>query len=136
MRLLALLALVAGCTSLAPEYRQPEVDLPGEYPSSLSDSSSAIPLDWWKLYNDPALDELVASRGLADVVVGGAGYVAVGAVGDEPDNYEAAINYLYGNTQRADQKPAEDMYDRLTELVTELEQHKERLQRLIRMVTD
>jgi photosystem II stability/assembly factor-like uncharacterized protein len=46
------------------------------------------------------------------------------------------FNYLYGNTQRADQKPAEDMYDRLTELVTELEQHKERLQRLIRMVTD
>jgi len=61
MKRLALLALVAGCTSLAPEYRQPEVDLPEDYPSSLSDSSLAIPLDWWKLYNDPALDELVAS---------------------------------------------------------------------------
>ncbi|HKX39402.1 MAG TPA: hypothetical protein VJN20_12160, partial [Burkholderiales bacterium] len=61
MRRLALLALLAGCTSLAPEYRQPEVDLPEEYPSSLSDSSAVIPLDWWKLYNDPALNELVAS---------------------------------------------------------------------------
>ena len=46
------------------------------------------------------------------------------------------LNYLNGNTQRADQEPAADMYERLEVLVTELEQHKERLQRLIRMVTD
>ena len=46
------------------------------------------------------------------------------------------LNYLNGNSQRADQKPAADMYERLDVLVTELEQHKERLQRLIRMVTD
>jgi photosystem II stability/assembly factor-like uncharacterized protein len=46
------------------------------------------------------------------------------------------LNYLNGNTQRADQKPGQDMYTRLEVLVTELEQHKERLQRLIRMVTD
>lgn len=46
------------------------------------------------------------------------------------------MNYLYGNTQRADQKPAADMYERLDVLVTELEQHKQQLQRLIRMVTD
>ena len=46
------------------------------------------------------------------------------------------MNYLYGNTQRADQEPAADMYERLEVLVGELEQHKERLQRLIRMVTD
>lgn len=46
------------------------------------------------------------------------------------------MNYLYGNTQRADQEPGADMYERLEVLVGELEQHKERLQRLIRMVTD
>ena len=46
------------------------------------------------------------------------------------------LNYLNGNTQSADQKPGEDMYERLEVLVLELEQHKERLQRLIRMVTD
>ena len=45
------------------------------------------------------------------------------------------FNYLYGNTQRADQKPAADMYERLEILVTELEEHKQRLQQLIRMVT-
>jgi len=46
------------------------------------------------------------------------------------------LNYLSGNTQRADQEPGVDMYERLEVLVTELEKHKERLQRLIRMVTD
>jgi hypothetical protein len=46
------------------------------------------------------------------------------------------LNYLNSSSQRADQEPAEDMYMRLAVLVTELEVHKERLQRLIRMVTD
>ncbi len=46
------------------------------------------------------------------------------------------LNYLYGNSQSADQEPGEDMYQRLEVLVAELEQHKERLQRLSRMVSD
>ncbi|MDX1492792.1 MAG: hypothetical protein R3253_01865 [Longimicrobiales bacterium] len=46
------------------------------------------------------------------------------------------FNYLYRNSISADQEPAVDMYERLEELVTELEQHKERLARLSRMVTD
>ena len=46
------------------------------------------------------------------------------------------FNYLYGNTQRADQKPAVDMYERLDDLKGQLEAHKERLQRLIRTITD
>ena len=46
------------------------------------------------------------------------------------------LSYLYGNTQRADQKPAVDMYGRLEVLVTELEQHKQRLERLMRTITD
>jgi hypothetical protein len=45
------------------------------------------------------------------------------------------LNYLSGNSQRADQKPAEDMYERLHILISELEAHKVRLQRLMRMVT-
>lgn len=46
------------------------------------------------------------------------------------------LNYLYRNSTSADQEPAEDMYQRLEQLVTELEMHKERLERLSRMVTD
>ena len=46
------------------------------------------------------------------------------------------LSYLYGNTQRADQEPGADMYERLEVLVTELEGHKARLERLSRMVSD
>ena len=46
------------------------------------------------------------------------------------------FNYLYRNSISADQEPAVDMYDRLEALVTELEEHKSRLERLSRMVTD
>ena len=46
------------------------------------------------------------------------------------------LSYLYGNTQSADQEPAADMYSRLEVLVTELEQHKQRLERLMRTITD
>lgn len=46
------------------------------------------------------------------------------------------LSYLYGNSQRADQEPAADMYERLEVLVTELEEHKARLQRLSRMVSE
>ena len=44
------------------------------------------------------------------------------------------LDYLSGNSQSADQKPGEDMYERLEILVAELEAHKVRLQRLIRLV--
>jgi hypothetical protein len=44
------------------------------------------------------------------------------------------LDYLSGNSQSADQKPGEDMYERLEVLVAELEAHKVRLQRLIRLV--
>jgi multidrug efflux system outer membrane protein len=61
MKRLLIVAFLAGCTSLAPEYERPEIDLPREYPSSPSDTSTVMPLDWWKLYNDDALNALVAS---------------------------------------------------------------------------
>ncbi len=44
------------------------------------------------------------------------------------------LNYLSGSSQRADQKPGEDMYERLEVLVSELEAHKIRLQRLMRII--
>ena len=46
------------------------------------------------------------------------------------------FQYLYGNSISADQEPGEDMYERLEVLVAELEQHKERLARLSRLVSD
>lgn len=61
MRRLALVGLLAGCASLAPEYEQPETGLPASYPGETAGQLETIPADWWKLYNDPGLNELVAS---------------------------------------------------------------------------
>ena len=60
MRRLALLALLAGCTTVGPDYERPPVELPSAFPNEIR-SEGEIPLDWWKLYRDPLLDELVAS---------------------------------------------------------------------------
>ena len=60
MKRYAFLALLAGC-SVGPEYQRPEVPLPPEYLSPAEKSEARIPADWWKLYRDPQLDELVAS---------------------------------------------------------------------------
>ncbi len=45
------------------------------------------------------------------------------------------LDYLYGNSTAADQKPGEDMYTRLEVLKAELEEHKANLERLVRTIT-
>jgi len=61
-RLLLAMAVLAGCTTVGPDYKRPEVALPPEYPEKLIDASgAAVPADWWRLFQDAALDELVAA---------------------------------------------------------------------------
>jgi len=60
MKRFLLLALLAGCTTVGPDYKRPEVDLPANFPGEIS-GETPVPADWWKLYRDPFLDELVAS---------------------------------------------------------------------------
>jgi multidrug efflux system outer membrane protein len=63
-------ALLAGC-SLAPKLEQPEVDVPARYkalgPDELrgewkpAEPADAVPRgEWWKVFNDPTLNELEA----------------------------------------------------------------------------
>jgi len=58
----AIAIVLAGC-AVGPDYRRPDEKLPADYgaqiPTSTSDSTVGIPNDWWKLYNDPLLDDLV-----------------------------------------------------------------------------
>ncbi len=61
MKRLAVLLLVAGCTTVGPDYRRPDIALPAEYPAREAESVQALPADWWQLFNDPALNQLVAS---------------------------------------------------------------------------
>jgi multidrug efflux system outer membrane protein len=61
MRKLVLLLALAGCTTVGPDYKRPQMALPDDYPVSPSKEESSIPPGWWALYRDPLLNELVGS---------------------------------------------------------------------------
>jgi multidrug efflux system outer membrane protein len=55
-------ATLAGCATVGPDYERPApVQLPNAFPGTTAEGEAAVPLDWWKLYRDPTLDELVAA---------------------------------------------------------------------------
>lgn len=65
---LCLAALLAGCTTVGPDYRRP-ADAVAQAPSATAPFVSGddrafapapLPDHWWRLYDDPALDALVA----------------------------------------------------------------------------
>ncbi|MDN3515982.1 efflux transporter outer membrane subunit [Aquisalimonas lutea] len=58
--------LLAGC-AVGPDYEQPALDLPAEWPEHvlLSDEDRAAWQQWWTRFDDPVLDRLVA-RALDD----------------------------------------------------------------------
>jgi multidrug efflux system outer membrane protein len=59
MRLLLIL-LLAGCTTVGPDYQRPDIKLPGQYPQAAPEGPS-LQETWWQLFNDATLNELVAS---------------------------------------------------------------------------
>lgn len=52
--------VLGGCT-LGPDYERPAMDLPKAYPEPEAGAATPVRSDWWKLYADPTLDELVAA---------------------------------------------------------------------------
>jgi multidrug efflux system outer membrane protein len=60
MKRIALVLLVSGCASVGPDYQRPAVELPPAFPAGAS-AQGELPADWWTLYADPVLTELVAS---------------------------------------------------------------------------
>ena len=60
MRRVLPVLLLAGCTTVGPDYQRPEMPLPAEYPSAAQKADAEVPADWWTLYADPELDALVA----------------------------------------------------------------------------
>ena len=52
--------ILAGCT-IGPDYSRPDVALPGNFPGGTAQSSPVIDSQWWTLYGDPRLNELVTS---------------------------------------------------------------------------
>jgi multidrug efflux system outer membrane protein len=54
----ALLAL-GGCISLAPSYERPPIELPPDWAAANGSNAAAIGREWWKVYGDEQLNELV-----------------------------------------------------------------------------
>lgn len=58
--------LLNGCAMLGPNYKKPETPVPETYMNAvqLGVSDESVDANWWKIFNDPQLDQLVA-QGLA-----------------------------------------------------------------------
>ena len=53
-------ACVAGCAPLGPDYQRPAFELPSGYPEATIEPAAAeVPANWWTLYGDSQLNELV-----------------------------------------------------------------------------
>lgn len=59
LALVAVALLLGGCWSLAPRYERPPIELPAQWAGSEDRSSASISVQWWKIYADPLLDQLV-----------------------------------------------------------------------------
>ncbi len=55
-----ILLLSASCT-LGPDYRRPEVDVPAAWRLDERQARELADTDWWRQFNDPVLDGLIAS---------------------------------------------------------------------------
>lgn len=58
--LLAIVLLAAGC-AVGPDYKRPDIDVPQAYRyGETGGKREAADSEWWKQFNDPVLDQLVA----------------------------------------------------------------------------
>ena len=61
---LAMVVLLTGC-AVGPDYKRPDVPLPAAYPDeagagAVGTEQGKLAADWWTLYNDATLNDLVA----------------------------------------------------------------------------
>ncbi len=55
---LVVLILLAGC-AVGPDYKRPELAVPGSYRYEVKDASDTANTEWWHQFGDPVLDELI-----------------------------------------------------------------------------
>jgi outer membrane protein, multidrug efflux system len=58
----ALVALLAGCM-VGPDYKRPATEMPTTYPGAATEAgpNAALRVDWWTLFDDPVLNDLVTT---------------------------------------------------------------------------
>lgn len=62
---LGTLLILAGC-AVGPDYKRPSIDLPAAYPAASRvdgelAAPAAVPVEWWSLFGDATLDDLVSA---------------------------------------------------------------------------
>lgn len=60
-------ALLAGCAPVGPDFVKPELDAPADWSEPVTAGLDTQPnelVQWWKIFNDPVLDELVETARL------------------------------------------------------------------------
>jgi outer membrane protein, multidrug efflux system len=50
---------LSGCSLVGPDYKRPDLGLPASFAEPAAGGDLAVPAQWWSLYGDPKLDELV-----------------------------------------------------------------------------
>ncbi len=61
LALATLTLALAGCAALGPDYQRPAATLPGAYSEAgRAEAPASVERDWWKLFKDPVLDDLMA----------------------------------------------------------------------------
>jgi outer membrane protein, multidrug efflux system len=55
------LFMLGGCTTVGPDYERPAVELPAQYPVAAPQATAAVSPEWWTLFQNRTLDELVQS---------------------------------------------------------------------------
>ena len=58
---LVVAASLAACTALGPDFEEPDTRLPEGWGAASTPESQARAAYWWRLFDDPVLDELVAA---------------------------------------------------------------------------
>ena len=53
-----LLGLLAGC-AVGPDYKRPDLAVPGSYRYEVKDASDTANTEWWRQFDDPVLDALI-----------------------------------------------------------------------------
>ena len=52
------LGLLAGC-AVGPDYKRPDLSVPGSYRYEVKDASDTANTEWWRQFEDPVLDALI-----------------------------------------------------------------------------
>ena len=66
MKKALIVLLLTGCTTVGPDYKRQEMPLPEKFSGPADPAEAGVPADWWTLYSDPVLNDLVAAARRAE----------------------------------------------------------------------